>query len=317
MKISELIAKSRSTLFTFEVLPPLKGGNFDEIEHTIVPLLEFAPSYINVTCHRTDTAYRTNARGETERYATKKRPGSVGIAAAIKYRFNVEVVPHVICAGYTKDENEDMLIDYHYLNMNNILVLRGDKKKADPAFVAEPGGHSHAVELLRQVRDMNEGRYLNRDIRNASPTDFACGVAGYPERHSDAPDYETDLLHLKEKVDAGADYVVTQMFFDNEKYFEFVRRCRAAGITVPIIPGVKPIATVSQVDVLPKLFHLTLPEELEHELRKCKTNPEAKAVGTEWFIRQSKELKAAGVPGIHVYTFGIPDNVARMCREVF
>lgn len=317
MKISELIKKSQRPLFTFEVLPPLKGGSFEEIQRTIEPLLEFAPSYINVTCHRTDTVYRTNVGDKVERCASKRRPGSVGIAAAIKYKYNIEVVPHIICGGCTKGENEDTLIDYNYLNMNNILVLRGDKKKENPAFVAEPGGHAHAVDLLRQVQDMNHGLYLNCDLPNAVPTHFSCGVAGYPERHSDAPDDETDLRHLKEKVDAGADYIVTQMFFDNQKYFDFVKRCRALGITVPIIPGIKPIATVSQVDVLPRLFHLSLPSELETELRKCRVNAEAKSVGTEWFIMQSRELKAAGVPGIHVYTFGIPDNVARMCKVVF
>jgi methylenetetrahydrofolate reductase (NADPH) len=317
MKISELIEKSGRTLFTFEVLPPLKGGGFIEIQRTIEPLLEFAPSYINVTCHRTDVAYRKNDRGEMERYSFKKRPGSVGIAAAIKFKYNIEVVPHVICAGYTRDENEDILIDYNYLDMHNLLVLRGDRKRVDPVFIPEHGGHSHAIDLLRQVQNMNVGKYLDANIEKGVPTDFACGVAGYPECHVDASNDDEDLQHLKEKVDAGADYVVTQMFFDNSKYFDFVGRCRQAGIRVPIIPGIKPIATMSQVDVLPELFHLTLPSALEVELRKCKTNAEAKAVGTEWFIQQAKELKAANVPSIHVYTFGIPDNVAKMCKVVF
>lgn len=317
MKIIDTIKNSNKTLFTFEILPPLKGNGFAEIKQTIEPLLEFAPAYINVTCHRADTAYKTNARGETERYKTKKRPGSVGVAAAVKFKYNIEVVPHVICAGFTREENEDALIDYNYLQMQNVLVLRGDKMKNDPLFVAENGGHHHAVDLLKQIQNMNRGKYLNSEINNAAPTNFSCGVAGYPEIHGDAASFDEDLKHLKQKVDAGADYIVTQMFFDNKKYFDFVDNCRKIGITVPIIPGVKPIATTSQVDVLPKLFHLTIPAELDSALRKCKTNAEAKEVGTEWLIAQAKELKAAGVPSIHIYTFGIPDNVARVCKAVF
>lgn len=317
MKIADILKNTDKTLFTFEILPPLKGGNFAEIANTIEPLLPFSPSYINVTSHRADTAYRTNANGETERYAAKKRPGSVGVAAAVKFKYNMEVVPHVICAGFTVDETEDALIDYNYLKMNNIFVLRGDKMKSDPAFIVEKNGHAHAVDLLRQIQNMNNGKYLNKEIENAAPTCFSCGVAGYPEKHADAKTFEQDLLYLKEKVDAGAGYIVTQMFFNNSKYFDFVKSCREIGINVPIIPGVKPIATMNQVDVLPKLFNLSLPKELENELRKCKTNTESKNVGTEWLIMQAKELKKANVPAIHIYTFGIPDNVAKVCKAVF
>ncbi|MDR3226967.1 MAG: methylenetetrahydrofolate reductase [Prevotellaceae bacterium] len=317
MKIIDILKNTKKTLFTFEILPPLKGGSFAEIQQTIEPLLEFCPAYINVTSHRADTAYRTNDNGEIERYATKKRPGSVGVAAAVKFKYNIEVVPHVICAGFTRDETEDALIDYNYLEMQNLLVLRGDKMKSDPAFIAENGGHAHAVDLLRQIKNMNKGIYLNSEIENAAPTHFSCGVAGYPEKHADAKNAEQDILYLKEKVDAGADYIVTQMFFDNSKYFDFVKRCREIGITVPIIPGVKPIATTNQVDILPKLFSLSLPAELEKELRKCKTNAEAKNAGTEWLTVQAAELKKANVPAIHIYTFGIPDNVAKVCKAVF
>ncbi|MDR1879189.1 MAG: methylenetetrahydrofolate reductase [Bacteroidales bacterium] len=317
MKVADIIKNATKTLFTFEILPPLKGGSFHEIEHTIEPLLEFCPSYINVTSHRSDIAYRTKANGETVRYTTKKRPGSVGVAVAAKFKYNIEVVPHIICAGFTRDETEDALIDYHFLEMNNLLVLRGDKMKSDPAFVTERGGHAHAVDLLRQIQNMNKGIYLNSEIENSTPTDFSCGVAGYPETHSDAKSAEQDLLYLKEKVDAGAEYIVTQMFFDNSKYFDFVAHCRQAGITVPIIPGVKPVTTLNQVDVLPRLFSLTLPEEFEKELRKCKTNDEAKHVGTEWLTMQALELKRANVPAIHIYTFGIPDNVVKVCKAVF
>ncbi|MDR1348439.1 MAG: methylenetetrahydrofolate reductase [Prevotellaceae bacterium] len=317
MKIADRLKESKKTLFTFEILPPLKGGSFGEIQRTIEPLLEFSPSYINVTCHRADTAYRTNEKGEAERYTAKKRPGSVGVAAAVKFKYNIEVVPHVICAGFTRDETEDALIDYNYLEMNNLLVLRGDKMKSDPVFITEKDGHAHARDLLVQIKNMNRGIYLNSAIENAEPTDFSCGVAGYPEKHADAKSIEQDIMYLKEKVDAGADYIVTQMFFDNSKYFDFVKRCRKAGITVPIIPGVKPIATANQVDVLPELFNLSLPKELEAELRKCKTNNEAKHVGTEWLTMQALELKKANVPAIHIYTFGIPDNVAKVCKAVF
>ena len=317
MKVTDILKNTNKTLFTFEILPPLKGGNFAEIANTIEPLLQFSPAYINVTAHRADTVLRTNANGETERSVTKKRPGSVGVAAAVKFKYNVEVIPHVICAGFTVAETEDALIDYNYLEMSNLLVLRGDKMKSEPVFVAEKNGHSHAVDLLRQIKNMNKGMYLNTELENATPTNFSCGVAGYPEKHADAKTFEQDLLYLKEKVDAGADYVVTQMFFDNSKYFDFVKRCRQIGIDVPIIPGVKPIATTNQVDLLPQLFSLSIPKELEIELRKCKTNADAKNVGTEWLIMQAKELKKANVPVIHIYTFGIPDNVAKVCKAVF
>ncbi|MDR2292523.1 MAG: methylenetetrahydrofolate reductase [Prevotellaceae bacterium] len=317
MKVANILRNSKTSLFTFEILPPLKGGNFGEIQQTIEPLLEFSPAYINVTCHRADIAYRTNSKGDPERYTTKKRPGSVGVAAAVKFKYNIEIVPHVICAGFTRDETEDALIDYNYLEMKNLLVLRGDKMKSDPVFIAEKDGHAHAVDLLKQIQNMNKGIYLNSEIENAAPTDFSCGVAGYPEKHADAKTMQQDIIYLKEKVDAGADYIVTQMFFDNSKYFDFVKRCREADITVPIIPGVKPIGTLNQVDVLPKLFNLSLPNDLEIALRKCKTNEEAKKTGTEWLTMQAQELKKANVPAIHIYTFGIPDNVAKVCKAVF
>ncbi|MDR0232742.1 MAG: methylenetetrahydrofolate reductase [Dysgonamonadaceae bacterium] len=317
MKVSDLLKNTQKTLFTFEILPPLKGGSFVEIQRIIEPLLEFAPSYINVTSHRADIAYRKKPDGETERVLIKKRPGNAGVAASVKFKYGIEVVPHVICAGFTRDQIEDELIDFHYLEMENLLVLRGDKMRSELMFIAENGGYAHAIDLLKQVQNMNRGVLLHSETEVVTPTSFSCGVAGYPEKHSDAPNFEQDLHYLKEKVDAGADYIVTQMFFDNTKYFEFVRRCREIGITVPIVPGVKPIATASQVDVLPKLFNVTLPEPLEHALRLCKTNADAKNVGTEWLIAQAKELKQANVPAIHIYTFGIPDNVVKVCKSVF
>jgi methylenetetrahydrofolate reductase (NADPH) len=317
MKVAKLLQETKKTLFTFEILPPLKGGSFAEIAHTIEPLLEFSPSYINVTSHRDEAAYRTNAQGYVERFTTKKRPGSVGVATAVKFRYKIPVVAHVLCAGFTRDETEDALIDLNFLEMRNLLVLRGDKMKTDPTFIPEIGGHVHAIDLLRQIGNMNKGIYLNSEIEDATPTRFSCGVAGYPEIHSDAKSAEQDLQHLKEKVDAGGEYIVTQMFFDNAKYFDFVDKCRQIGITVPIVPGLKPIASKNQVNILPDLFHVGFPEILEKELRKCKTNEQAKNVGTEWVTMQAKELKQANVPAIHVYTFGIPDNVYKMCKEVF
>jgi methylenetetrahydrofolate reductase (NADPH) len=317
MNVAKKLKDTKDTLFTFEILPPLKGGAFMEIQQTIEPLMEFNPAYVNVTYHRDDTAYRIKSNGETERYATKKRPGSVGVAVAVKFKYNIEVVPHVICAGFNQGETEDALIDYNFLNMHNLLVLRGDKMQSDPCFIAESGGHAHAVDLLRQIQNMNQGKYLNAEIENATQTSFSCAVAGYPETHADAVSAEQDLVYLKEKIDAGAEYIVTQMFFDNSKYFDFVQRCRQMGITVPIVPGVKPITAVSQTDVLPKMFHVFLPELLRIELQKCRTNQQAKQVGTEWLIEQAKELKQKQVPAIHIYTFGIPDNVAKVCRAIF
>ncbi|MDR1792302.1 MAG: methylenetetrahydrofolate reductase [Bacteroidales bacterium] len=314
MNVAKLLRETKETLFTFEILPPLKGGSFEEVENTIKPLLEFNPAYINITSHRNEVAFRKTEFGNMERYKTKKRPGSVGVAAAIKHKFNIEVVPHLICAGFTKDETEDALIDYNYLGLNNLFVIRGDKSKSEPYFITEPGGYTHAVELLSQIQNMNNGIYL--DLTTNMPTAFSCGVAGYPEGYEENS-FEKDLLFLKEKIDKGAEYIVTQMFFDNQYYYNFVKSCRKIGIDVPIVPGLKPISLKNQMEQLPKLFNIHLPEPLLKELQKCTTDKAAKQVGTQWCIQQCKDLKANKVPSLHIYTYGVSDNVFSVCKNVY
>ncbi len=317
MKVPQIIRQSSKTLFTFELLPPVKGSHFDEIEATIKPLLEFKPAYVNITYHRADVVVSKNGKGETEKHITKKRPGTVSIAAAIKYKYGIEAVPHLICGGFTKEETEDALIDLNFLSIQNILALRGDKRKGDEVFTAEDGGHSHAVDLLKQMKRMNQGEYLHPEITNAVPTDFSAGVAGYPEKHSEATDMESDLAYLKQKVDAGADYIVTQMFFDNNAFIRFVERCRAIGISAPIIPGIKPISVKRQLELLPKTFDISIPEELRKAVSQCTTDAEVKQVGIEWAVSQCRELKKMNVPVLHFYTMGKPDNVIAICKEVF
>ncbi len=317
MKVADKLRNTGKTLFSFELLPPLKGRKLDDIYNAIDPLIEFDPLNINVTYHQQESVYRLKNNGLMERRVIRKRPGTVAIAAAIAYKYNVTVVPHLICGGFTKEETEDVLIDLHFLGMHNLLVLRGDPQKGQRAFIPEHGGHEHTVDLIRQITNMNKGIYLDEQIQNAEHTDFSVGVAGYPEKHYEAPNHETDLQFLKEKIDAGGEYVVTQMFFNNARFFEFRDRCRAAGITVPIVPGIKPITSVKDVDVLPSVFHIDIPNELVKEVRKCKTNAEAKEVGVEWTTQQSLELKASGAPAIHYYTIGISDNIRKIAQRVF
>ncbi len=252
-----------------------------------------------------------------ERRIIRKRPGTVAISAAIANKYNVTVVPHLICGGFTKEETEDVLIDLHFLGMHNLLVLRGDPQKGQRAFIPEHGGHEHTVDLIKQIYDMNKGIYLDEELQNPEHTHFSVGVAGYPEKHYEAPNNDLDMQFLKDKVEAGGEYIVTQMFFDNSKFFDFAERCRAAGITVPIVPGIKPITHMKDVDVLPRVFHIDIPNDLVKEVRKCKTNEEAKEAGVEWTTMQSLELKNAGVPAIHYYTIGISDNIKKIATRVF
>ncbi|MDR0661596.1 MAG: methylenetetrahydrofolate reductase [Prevotellaceae bacterium] len=317
MKVHEIIRQSDKTLLTLELLPPVKGSNFDGIAATIESLIEFKPSYVNITYHRADIVTVTNSKGKTERYVTKKRPGTVSIAAAIKYKYNLEVVPHLVCGGFTKEETEDALIDLNFLSIQNVLALRGDKRKNDMHFVNEENGHAHAVDLLKQIKNMNNGIYLHSEIANAVPTDFSVGVAGYSEMHGDADSMEQDLAYLKQKADAGADYIVTQMFFDNAAFIRFVEQCRNMGITIPIIPGLKPISVKRQLEILPETFHLTIPEELRKEVEKCKDDKEVKQVGIEWTVAQCRELKKMNAPALHFYTMGKPDNIVKICKEIF
>ncbi len=307
MKVTDHLNNANDkTLVSFEVLPPLKGKTINTLFDHLDPLMEFKPPFINVTYHRAETMFKKKEDGTFEKVEVRKRPGTVGICAAITNHYNVDTVPHFICGGFTKQETEDALIDMSFLGIDNVLVLRGDAAKNEASFTPEVGGHNYASDLLKQVVNLNHGIYLEEDILNGGKTKFCIGVAGYPEKHFEAPNLEIDMRHLKAKVDAGADYIMTQMFFDNNKFFEYVKICREAGITVPIIPGLKPISTKKQLNVLPRIFHVDIPTELSLEVMKCKTDAEVEIVGKEWLIEQSKQLKKFGVPVLHYYTLGKP-----------
>ena len=318
MKVTDYFKEANGkTLFTFEVLPPLKGQNIDVLFEHIDPLMEFNPPFIDVTYHREEYVYKKRENGLLERKTVRKRPGTVGMCAAIQNHYKVDAVPHIICGGFSREETENALIDLNFLGIDNVLVLQGDVRKPDRDFIPEPEGHAYASELLSQVVDMNNGIFLDEEIENAQPADFCIGVAGYPEKHVTAPNMETDLRYLKKKVDGGADYIVTQMFFDNEKYFNFVNSCREVGIKIPIVPGLKPITTKKQVTLLPQLFHIDVPEALSLELEKCKDNEAARQLGIEWAIKQSKELIEFGVPTLHYYSMGKSTSVYEVAKEIF
>ena len=317
MHVTEHLAKAKDTLVSFEVLPPLKGRTISYIYEHLDPLMEFKPSWINVTYHRSETITRTNAAGVEEKVDVRKRPGTVGICAAIMNHYNVDAVPHIICGGFSKRETEDALIDLQFLGIDNVLVLRGDAEKGQKTFVPEPNGNKQAIDLLQQVAGLNRGEYLDKDILNGSKTNFCMGVSGYPEKHFEAPSMEFDLQKAKEKVDAGAQYIMTQMFFDNKKYFEYVDACRSIGITVPIIPGLKPITNKKQLTILPNIFYVDIPSDLKNAMMAATKDEACEQVGTEWLIAQSKELKAAGVPVLHYYTLGKPKVVKEVCKSVF
>lgn len=317
MNIADHLKNTDKTLFSFELLPPLKGDNIQAIYDTIDPLKEFMPSYINVTYHREEIVYKQRPDGLLEQRTVRKRPGTVGIAAAIMHKYNIEVVPHLICAGFSKEETENALIDLHFIGVDNILVLRGDPDKNTRQFSPEVDGHQYALGLLEQVMNMNRGMYLDEDLVNNAPTHFSCGIAGYPEKHPEAPNFESDLRHLKAKIDAGASYIVTQLFFDNKYYFDFVDKCRKAGITVPIVPGLKPISVKNHLSLLPKTFSVEIPDLLSREVEKCKDNQAVRQLGIEWASAQAEELKKANVPSIHFYTMGKSDNIREIVRRVF
>jgi methylenetetrahydrofolate reductase (NADPH) len=317
MQVIEHLAKAKDTLVSFEVLPPLKGKTIAYIYEHLDPLMEFKPSWINVTYHRSETIIRTNAAGIEEKVDVRKRPGTVGICAAIMNHYNVDAVPHIICGGFSKRETEDALIDLQFLGIDNVLVLRGDAEKGQKTFVPEHNGNKQAIELLKQVVGLNNGIYLDKDIINGSKSNFCMGVSGYPEKHFEAPSMEFDLQKAKEKVDAGAQYIMTQMFFDNKKYFEYVDACRSMGINVPIIPGLKPITNKKQLTILPNIFYVDIPSDLSTAMLAATTDEACEQVGTEWLIQQSKELKAAGVPVLHYYTLGKPKVVKDVVAAVF
>jgi methylenetetrahydrofolate reductase (NADPH) len=317
MKITEYIQNAKETLFSFEILPPLKGQSLNDMIKDIEPLMEFKPPFIDVTYHREEYIYKKHPNGLLEKVSTRKRPGTVGICAALMNRFQVDAVPHLLCGGFTKEETENALIDLNFIGVENVLVLRGDAIKTEGAFVPESNGHHYASELLKQVVSMNNGHYLHEEVENNFKTNFCIGVAGYPEKHFEAPSPKTDLRYLKAKVDAGADYIVTQMFFDNQKYFDFVERCKKEGINVPIIPGLKPITSLKQITMLPRTFFIDIPDALMEELETCKTNQDVKEVGIRWAIQQSKELMDAGVPVLHYYTMSKAEATYRIAKELF
>ncbi|MCX6225836.1 MAG: methylenetetrahydrofolate reductase [NAD(P)H] [Bacteroidia bacterium] len=316
MKVTEHIEKLTGPKVSFEILPPTKGSSIQTIYDTLDPLMEFKPPYINITYHQAEVDLKQRPDGLLEPRVVRKRPGTVAISAAIQNRYGVDVVPHLICGGFSKEETEDALIDLHYLGIHNVLVVRGDANPLTGRFTAEKNGHEHALDLLKQVVDLKNGIYLEDDLENPEPLDFSPGVAAYPEKHLEAPNFESDLFFLKAKVDAGAEYVVTQMFFDNRKFFSFVEACRNTGITVPIIPGIKPVSIKRHLNILPQTFKVDIPPELSREMDKCKNNDEVRQVGIEWAIRQSKELIAAGVPIIHFFTMGKADNIRKIAKGI-
>ncbi|HYM95481.1 MAG TPA: methylenetetrahydrofolate reductase [NAD(P)H] [Chitinophagaceae bacterium] len=316
MTVIEHINLAKETLISFEILPPLKGKGIQAIYDHLDPLMEFKPSYINVTYHRSETMFKKKPDGTFEKVEVRKRPGTVAICAAIMTHYKVDAVPHLICGGFSKSVTEDALIDLNFLGVDNVLVLRGDAPRNETFFEPEPDGHKYAIDLLKQVVSMNHGIYLEEDLKGAVKTKFCIGVAGYPEKHFESPNMDADLQFLKAKVDAGAEYIVTQMFFDNKKFFDFVKRCRENGINVPIIPGLKPISTKKQLNILPRTFYVDLPSALANEILKAKTDAEVENIGVEWLVQQSKELKRSGVPVLHYYTLGKPHVIANVVKEL-
>ena len=318
MKITEHIARSKgATQFTFEILPPLKGQNINALFSAIDALIEFEPPFIDVTYHREEHIYKKAAKGLLELRVVRKRPGTVGICAAIQGKYKVDAIPHILCGGFSKEDTENFLIDLDFLEIDNVVALRGDALKTETYFNAHQDGHHYANELVEQISDLNKGIYLDDELQNSHATNFCIGVAGYPEKHMEAPSLESDLHFLKKKVAAGAEFVITQMFFDNQKYFEFVDKARAEGIKIPIIPGLKPLSTLKQLNMIPHRFHVDLPEALVKEVIKCKDNKAVRQVGIEWCITQSKALKKANVPFLHYYTMSRTDNIKAIANEVF
>lgn len=318
MKVTEHFEKAKGkTLISFEILPPLKGGSIKAIFDTLDPLMEFKPPFVDVTYHREEYVYKMRPSGYYEKTAIRKRPGTVGICAAIMHRYNTDAVPHLICGGFKAEETENALIDLNFLGINNVLALRGDARKFETKFVPEEGGHSYAIDIVNQMMDMNKGKYLDDDITNGAKTEFCIGVAGYPEKHFEAPNLDLDLKYLKDKVDAGADYIVTQMFFDNEKYFNFVNMCRKVGINVPIVPGLKPITKLYQLNSIPRMFSIDMPDDLVKAVTSAKDTKGRIEAGIEWCVAQSKELKERGAPCLHYYTMGDVETIKRIAKEVY
>ena len=317
MKVIDHLKNSKKTLFSIEILPPLKGKSVKSIFDLIDPLMEFKPPFVDVTYHREEYIYKKREGGYLEKIAIRKRPGTVSICSAIINRYQTDAVPHIICGGFTRDETENALIELNYLGIDNVLLLRGDPIKAEIHFSPQPGGHNYALDLVNQVSHMNKGKFLDDDLKDVDPTNFCIGVAGYPEKHFEAPSMATDIRYLKQKIEAGANYIVTQMFFDNKKFFKFIENCKEAGIDVPIIPGLKPFTTKKQLTLLPKTFHIDLPDDLVKAVEQCKNDDEVKQVGVEWCVQQSKELMAHKIPCLHYYTMSNADIIKKIASQVF
>ncbi len=317
MKVTEHLEKAEGKpLFSFEIVPPKKGSNINDLYANVDPLMEFNPPFIDVTTSREEYVY-IEKDGLFDRKITRMRPGTVGICASLQYKYNVDAIPHVLCGGFTKEETEYLLVDCHYLGIDNLVALRGDPMKGEKYFVPAEGGHSFAIDLVKQIRNMNEGQFLHGNVEMKHKPDFCIGVAGYPEKHIEAPSLDEDLRRLKEKVDAGADYVVTQMFFDNQRYFRFVEAAREIGITVPIIPGIKPVAVKRHLQILPQVFWLDMPSSLIKDIETAKDNKAVRQIGVEFAIQQSKELIEFGAPCVHYYSMGKSDNIKAIASEVF
>lgn len=317
MKVTEYFKEAKGeTLVSFEILPPLRGGGMQAIFDTLDPLMEFNPPFIDVTYHREEFIYKKMPSGYYEKVAIRKRPGTVGICSAIMHRYGVDAVPHLICGGFSKEDTENALIDLNFLNIDNVLAIRGDARKFDGKFVPEENGHAYALDLVKQIVAMNDGTYLDDEITEGQSTDFCIGIAGYPEKHFESPSLGSDMGYTKAKIDAGADYIVTQMFFDNAPFFHYVDKCREAGINVPIVPGLKPLTKAYQLQSIPRLFHINMPEDLVKEVDKAKAKDAVKEIGIEWCIAQSKALKAAGAPCLHYYTMGDAATIKRIVKAV-
>lgn len=318
MKVTQHIENAKGkTLFSFEILPPLKGQNIQSIFDGMDPLMEFNPPFIDVTYHREEYEFKELANGLLQKKIVKKRPGTVGICAGIQNKYNVDAIPHILCGGFTKEDTENLLIDLDFLGIDNVVALRGDALKTETYFKPEKEGNEYASDLVKQISNLNEGIYLDEDLQNTAQTNFCIGVAAYPEKHMEAPSLDSDIHFLKQKIKNGADYIITQMFFDNKNFFDFVTKVRAAGITVPIIPGLKPIATKKQLNLIPHRFSLEMPDDLIMEVVKAKDNDAVRQIGIEWCIQQSKELVAAGIPVLHYYSMGKSDNIKAIANEVF
>jgi methylenetetrahydrofolate reductase (NADPH) len=316
MKVSEHISKANQTLFSFEVLPPMKGKSIDSLYEHLDPLMEFKPSFINVTYHRSEQIFKKRQDGTFEKIDIRKRPGTVGICAAIMNHYQVDAVPHLICGGFSKDETENALIDLNFLGIDNVLALRGDAPKNEKVFIPHPQGHRFAIDLVKQIDNLNNGMYIEDDILEGVRTDFSIGIAGYPEKHFEAPNLEIDVMYTKEKINAGADYITTQMFFNNVKYFDYLEALKTADIHVPVIAGLKPISTKKQLSILPSIFHVDLPTDLSMEIMKCKTDKDVEKVGEDWLVMQCKELIAAKAPVVHFYTLGKPQIVYNVMKRI-